>query len=491
MALSRSLQRALAHGGNATLVTVLVVVLVGVLYGVADRNRVRWDVSADATNALQDDTLKKLSLLDEEAELVEVIAFTYQEGKNDSYFKNRAMQDLLLELDYQSTSVETTWVDFDRERLTAENLGVREYGHLVVKRGDERVDVKARELFRSAGKGEDRRLEFLGEAALNRAAGQLLSKRRRTIYVLRGHGEKDPEDPGPDGLSSLKDLLDNENYELEVWDPYRDREAEGIPVVPTDAAALLVAAPTAPLTEGVDDAVHAFVAGGGALMVMIEPDTPLPLVLERMGVTVPEGIVADEKFIAPFVGRPVVQYGRHSIVDELSEQHMLTVLDRIAGIRLLDTPPEWLQADAVLKTSRDGWVDRGGKLRVGGGGIYEAEVDLAGPFTYAWALSLQPGGSSIVNEGKRVSRVLLVGDSDFATNGLLAEGPGNATFCVNSFRWLVWDDARISLIGNPTAVRRLALTEDDRQRILWMVLGLFPLLTFLAGAGVWASRRGR
>jgi len=491
MALSRNLRRSLAHGGNATLVTVLVIVLVGVLYGIVDRNRVRVDVSEGGTNELQDDTLKKLSGLDEEGERVEVTAFTFQEGKKDTYFKNRAMQDLLLELDYQSSAVETTWVDFDRERLTAENLGVREYGHMVIQRGDERVDVKARELFRNVGKGQDRRLEFLGEASFNRAASQLLSKRRRTIYVLRGHGERNPEEPGPDGLSELSDLLDNENYELAVWDPYRDREADGIPVVPVDASALVVAAPKAMLTQGVDDAIVAFVAGGGALMVLVDPGTPLPGLFDRLGATVPEGIVADEQFIAPFKGRPVVQYARHSTVDELREQHMLTVLDHIAGIRLPEEPPEWLRVQEVMKTSRDGWIDRGGKLLVGGGGVYEPDIDLAGPVTFAWALEVQPGGESIVNEGKRVSRILLVGDSDFATNDLLAEGPGNATFAVNAFRWVVWDDARISLIGSPTAVRRLALTESDRNRILWMVLGLFPMLTVLVGAGVWASRRGR
>ncbi|HJN76183.1 MAG TPA: DUF4350 domain-containing protein [Myxococcota bacterium] len=491
MALSRNVRRALAHGGNATLVTVLVVVLVGVLYGIADRNRVRIDVSESGANQLQKDTLKKLGGLDEEGELVQVTAFTFQDGKKDTYFKNRAMRDLLLELDYQSSAVETDWVDFDKERLTAENLGVREYGHMVIKRGDERVDVKARELFRNVGKGADRRLEFLGEASFNRAASQLLSKRRRTVYMLRGHGEKDPEEPGPDGLSELVDLLDNENYELEVWDPYRDRDAAGIPIVPVDASGLLVAAPKAPLTQGVDDALVAYVAGGGALMVLLDPGTPLPTVLERLDVTVPEGIVADVQFIAPFKGRPVVQYARHSTVDELRDEHMLTVLDHIAGVRLPDEPPEWMRAKEVLKTSRDGWIDRGGQLEVGGGGVYEPDIDLAGPVTFAWALELQPGGESIVNAGKRVSRVLVIGDSDFATNDLLAEGPGNATFAVNAFRWLVWDDARISLIGSPTSVRRLALTEEDNNRILWMVLGLFPMLTLLVGAGVWASRRGR
>ena len=491
MALSRNLRRSFAHGGNATLVTVLVIVMVGVLYGIADRNRVRIDVSEGGTNELQEDTLKKLSGLDEEAEIVTVTAFTFQDGKKDTYFKNRAMQDLLLELDYRSTSVSTEWVDFDRERLTAENLGVREYGHMVVQRGDERVDVKARELFRSSGKGDERRLQFLGEASFNRAASQLLSKRRRTVYMLRGHGERDPEEPGPYGFSELADLLDNENYELAVWDPYRDRDADGIPIVPVDASGLVVAAPKAPLTQGVDDAIVAFVAGGGALMMLVDPGTPLPTILERLQVTVPEGIVADKQFIAPFKGRPVVQYGRHSTVDELRDEHMLTVLDHIAAIRLPVEPPEWIRAKEVMKTSREGWIDRGGKLEVGGGGVYEPDIDLAGPVTFVWALEVQPGGESIVNTGKRVSRVLLVGDSDFATNDLLAEGPGNATFAVNAFRWLVWDDARISLIGSPSAVRRLALTDEDRNRILWMVLGLFPLLTLLIGAGVWASRRGR
>ena len=45
MALSRDVQRALAYGGNATVVTALVVLLVGALYGVADRNRVTADLS--------------------------------------------------------------------------------------------------------------------------------------------------------------------------------------------------------------------------------------------------------------------------------------------------------------------------------------------------------------------------------------------------------------------------------------------------------------
>ena len=490
MAMSRSFRRMLAHGGNATLVTVLVVVLVGVLYGIVERKRVRKDISAEGANTLQADTLKKLSLLDEDGVQVQVTGFTFQSGKEDSYFKNRAMQDLLTELDGYSASVDTHWVDFDRERLTAENLSVREYGHLVVQRGDERVDIKARELFRSSGKGDDKRLEFLGEAAFNRSVSQLLSDRRRTIYSVEGSGERDLREQGPEGYSDLVALLDNENYALESWNPRRDRDDPGaIPVVPADASALLVAAPEHPLDPAIDDAIVAYAANGGSVLILVEPGSTVPLLLERLQVVVPEGSVADKAYYAPFPDRPVVNYGRHSITSEMNE--LETHFPFAAPLRVPQDPPQWFQASEVLRTSRDGWIERGGPAAVGGVPIYQEAVDASGPVTWGYALSLQPGADSFVNEGKRVSRILVVGDADFTSNELLASGPGNATFAVNSFRWLVWDDARISLIGSPTAVRRLSLTTEDQDRILWMVLGMGPILVFLLGAGVWASRRGR
>ena len=109
----------------------------------------------------------------------------------------------------------------------------------------------------------------------------------------------------------------------------------------------------------------------------------------------------------------------------------------------------------------------------------------------AVAVQIQPDATGPVNPNRRVARVVVVGDSEFTTNQMLAEGPGNSTFAVNAFRWLLWDDARLSVIGKPTSVRRLALTAEDRDMLRWLVLGLMPLITIAVGAAVWASRRGR
>ncbi|MFN7146810.1 MAG: hypothetical protein ACK4YP_23755, partial [Myxococcota bacterium] len=184
MALNRNLQRRLAVGSNATFVTAIVVAAVVVSYLIVDRFRVRVDLSADQGSVLAADTRNKLGLLDTDGQPVTITAFSAQRGKKEAYFKDRQLQDLLEELDYNSALVETKFVDFDKERLTAEKLGVTDYGTVVVQRGERRVDLQDRDLFRRTGKGDDRKIEFLGEAALNRAFSQLMSDTRRVVYAL-------------------------------------------------------------------------------------------------------------------------------------------------------------------------------------------------------------------------------------------------------------------------------------------------------------------
>lgn len=490
MASTRNLQRALAHGGNATLVTVLVVVLVGVLYGVADRHRARFDFSAEGANQLAPDTLKRLELLDSEGVEVRITSFTAQEGKDETWFKNRTMRDFLQELDHASGVVRWKQVDFDRERLTAESMGVTEYGHLVLQRGDERVDIKDRELFRREGKGADRKVAFIGEAAVARGLSQLLSKQQLTVYALVGHGERDVTEVGPGGYADLAQLLLQENYKLEPLDLIRDREADEAPSVPTDAGALLIARPMTPLTPPEEDAVLAYVAGGGSVAVFLDPGTPVPDLLRRLAIDVPGGSVADKLLIFPYKDRPVPRYRQHDITRDLAEQELITMFAHVAPLRVRDPAPAWGRYANLVEGGRESWIDRGGLLD-GGAAVYEPDVDAPGPAVIAVAVEVSPAEDGLVRSGPRSARVVVTGDSDFAAGGVLLEGPGNPTLAVNVFRWLLRDDPRLSVVGRATRVRRLALTEEDQGRIRWMVLGLMPVLTLTVGAGVWASRRGR
>lgn len=490
MALNPALRRRLATGTNATLVTVLVVAAIALVWLITERYRVRVDLSASQASVLQEDTRARLRLFDAEGEPVTITAFTAQAGKKDAFFKNRELGDLLDELDHASATVRTRLVDFDRERLTAEALGVTEYGTVVVQRGERRVDLRDRDLFRRVGKGEDQRLEFLGEAALQRAFAQLLSDTRRVVYALVGHGELDPESREPGGLSELARALDQEHYQLKRLDLARDREARdasNAPRVPDDAAAVVVLRPQVGIPAFEEDLLLGWLATGGPLLFAVEPQGPVPSPVGRLGVAVGEGFVLDSLLLFPYPDRPVPRYRAHSITQDLSSALLVTVLSRPAPLQPSVPPVEGVRSSTLLETSREGWIERGGPL-VDGRARFDPGIDGAGPVSMALALEVGTE-SGLVRRG--TARVVVVGDADLFTNTLLSEGPGNTSFAVNVFRWLLRDDGRLSVVGRPTAVRRLALSDEDRAGIRWVALGLGPLLAVLVGAGVWASRRGR
>jgi hypothetical protein len=348
------------------------------------------------------------------------------------------------------------------------------------------VDLKDRDLFRHVGKGADRSLEFLGESTINRAFSQLMAKNTRTIYALVGHGELDPESREPDGLSDLAHALAQEHYSLKRLDLVRDAKGD-VPRVPDDAAAVLVARPKVPIPSLEQDLLLAYLDSGGPLLLAVEPKGIQPELLGRFGVVVPEGLVLDKLLVFPYPDRPVPRYKNHPITQALADELLVTVVSGVAPLQASVPPREGIRSSTLLETSRDGWIDRGGELK-NGSALYEPAIDQAGPAVMALALELTQD-SGLVRRGG--ARVVVLGDSDLLTNNLLSEGPGNLSFAVNTFRYLVGDDGRLSVSGRPANVRKMALTEEDLAQVRWVVVGLGPVLAILAGAAVWASRRGQ
>lgn len=488
--MKQSTRRFLAHGSNATLVTIMAIAVMVMVYVLADQTRVRWDFSAEQANTLSPDTLGKLALLDKEGVPVEITAFTSQSGKDESWFKDRSVRDLLAEIDRSSAVITWRQVDYDKERLTAEALGVSMYGQIVITRGADRVDIKERELFKRVGKVADNKWDFLGESALNRGLAQLLTPRRRVVYVLTGHGDLDPEERGPTGLSNLVAALDAERFEVETLDLLRTGDKGSAPDVPDDAALVFVARPKAPLTPQEEDVLLGWLGRGKPLMVALDAESPPPSLLGRLGVSLLDGVAMDEEVLFPYRDRPLARYKPHPITQDLREDSFATVLVGPLPVKAAEPPPQGMIYAPVLSTSRRGWIERGGALE-SGLAVYQPEIDGAGPADMALAVEVQ-ASSGLVRKGKPSARVLVVGDAEAFTNALLEEGPGNTAFAINAVQWLAGEDDRLGLIpGRTTSVRRLALTKDDAGRLRWVSLGVMPLVVALFGLATWMSRRGR
>lgn len=491
--MNHSSRRLLAYGSNATLVTVLVLGVLVALYWMASIYRVKMDFTEGASNTLQEEMIGKVELLDAEGIPVQITAFSAQRGKDDAYFKNRAIKDLLRALGEASNGT-VTWqfVDFDRERLTAEKLGVNDYGRVVIQRGEDRVDIRNRELFQRIGKGVDRHIAFVGEAAIGRALAQLLTPQRRVVYVLSGHGDLDPQERGPDGLSLLVEALDQERYDVETLDLLRSTREGELPTVPDDAAMVFLARPQTKLTPQEEDTLLAWVGRGGSVLVAVDVDSPVPSLLDRMGVAIPEGVALQSPLQVPYRDRPIPIQKNHPINTTLREDKLLVVLAHPAPVAMADPTPDGVQLMPVLSSTRDGWIDRGGDL-VGGAAVYEPEIDQLGPVDMVVALRLLPGGG-LVRETKSAARIVVAGDADMFTNALLGEAPGNTMFAVNTVHWLAGSDRRLGVVtgvGAAQKVRRLALTQQELGTLRFITLGFLPLLIGFMGLGMWWIRRGR
>ena len=473
-------RRRLLTGTNAVFVTVLVIAIVGILVDIAGRNRVRIDVSQDALATLMPETMAVLDTIDRQEHLVTITAFSSQRKGEESWYKDRTLRDLLRELEYESDNVQTRFVDFDQDRLTAERLGVTRYGTVVVEGRGDRIDLIDRDLFRRAGK--EKTWVFTGESIIARALTQVLADEPRAVYFLEGHGERRIETTGPRGVAGLVTLLENQGWTIESLDLLRDSEGKP-PQVPEDASAVVLPGLSAQLSPPEDQAIRDYLARGGRLGVFVDPGAQLPGFIEELGVRTNPGVVYDTVAVFPHEDRPVLRYGKHLITEELAEGNTTTMVAHAAPLELSSL--EGVRAEPLIRTSRRGWTERGTERPA----VYDANVDGPGPVEVAVALSVA-APHPMVNRG-RVSRVVVMGDSDVLSDELIGEGPGNATFAVNTMRWLVGEDERMSMVGRPNPVRRLALSTAQLRLIQWIVLALLPLLAVGAGGIVWWIRRGR
>ncbi len=294
-------------------------------------------------------------------------------------------------------------------------------------------------------------------------------------------------------MSELIGELDKERYDVETLDLIATTREGELPSIPDDAEVVFVARPVRDLTPQEEDALLGWVGRGGAVLIAGDVGTPEPELLKRLDLSYSDGVALHPEMQVPYRDRPIPVYGRHPVTTDLLEGKLVTVLSHPAAIRRPDTLPEGVKADALLKTTRGGWIDRGGEL-VGGGAVFEPDIDIKGPHDLAYAVTIRPG-TDLVRPGKPQSRVVVVGDADLFSNAIVGEAPGNAVFGVNLIHWLAGDDRRLGVtvgtVGRATRVRRLALTEEDLSVLRWVSIGLMPIVVFALGIATWLSRRGR
>ena len=109
--------------------------------------------------------------------------------------------------------------------------------------------------------------------------------------------------------------------------------------------------------------------------------------------------------------------------------------------------------------------------------------DLAGPVSLGVAVETPK------EEGKKPLRLVVLGDSDLATNQLVGGMPANAVLLANSLNWLAEREALLTIPPKKTENVRLNLTGDQLRTIYLMALLFLPGVAIALGTAVYLRRR--
>lgn len=316
------------------------------------------------------------------------------------------------------------------------------------------------------------------EQDITGALARLARGREATICFVTGHGEAAVTDDGPEGLSGAATLLEQNGYTVRPIDLLATAE------VPAECTGLVVANPTAPLGEA-ESVLAGWLDADGRLLVLGDPvsDVDLSPIVRSHQLALRRGIVLEGD---PAAARPddptspiVRSYSSsHPVVRRLAPTFFPGLQQVVVGE---SSPPEGLVVSRLAETSPISYLETEPLTSA-----FDPATDTAGPIAAAAASER----SRLERDDVRRSRVIVVGDVDFATNAVLQQA-ANSTFLVRSLDWLTLDDQLVVLSANLPRDRSIVLTTGRITYARFVSLALLPGLFLLAGAAVWVVRRGR
>jgi ABC-type uncharacterized transport system involved in gliding motility auxiliary subunit len=223
-------------------------------------------------------------------------------------------------------------------------------------------------------------------------------------------------------------------------------------------------------------------AGGGAVMVMIDPRarTNLDERVREWGADLGEDVVVDP--VLSLLREPTAPLaGGYAEGHVIAKSLGRTVFPMVRSVTVSASSG----LEPVVFTADSSWAERDLDTWIQTGRAMLGDTDLAGPVAVAVA-----GRPTMGTPGGSAGRLIVMGDSSFATNEFF-DTFSNRDLLMNTVSWLVGDDAQIAVRPNVARASSVELTEGQFQAIQYLSLFVLPEGIALAGVLMWWSRRRR
>lgn len=465
----------------------LIVVALGIaaaLNVLANRYDQRIDLTESRRFTLSDQTLRTLDGLQEP---VTVLAFFGTGTPEESDFRS-----IIEGYEQASDLLTVEFVDPNRNPLLAQQHEITTgWGTVILTAGD-----------------VDRRLEnTFDEEAMTNALIQLTSGVEHIVCFSIGHQELDLQDNyTPTGAGLLAERLEALNYRVETVELFREAG------VPDTCTVLIIADPQVEWLAEERAFLSAHVASGGHVLMMLEPGhTPqLAESFGQYGIAIGDDLIlesgpAAQSFNGDFsyvilspesfdfhpITQPLQAFTLHRIARSVGQGAP------IDGINVQElartTPSSWTKTDLENLTDlAPSDTDRMGPIPM----MAVAEVTDPSAITVP---SIQPPPGPDGEQAPAITpavtpaagaKVMVIGDIDFASNGLLTQG-NNLDLIMNTIAWMAGETDQISIRPNESADGAISLNLIQGL-LLWLIcLLIAPGLMLLGALNTWRMRRQR
>lgn len=447
--------RTTKHGMNMGTVILLVLVgLVTVNYLAVQKNKT-WDMTEEKLYSLSPQTEKVLQALKDPVKFV-------------IFFKGETARNALAEMreyarpfaDY-SSKVEVeffdTYVNNQKSQQYLNSLpdkdAPRNRGFMFIEHQGKRERV----------------MPPFGETEITSALIKATRKSTSKIYFTIGHGEREITNDGIDGISGLKDQLEQyaaQSATLKLMD---------LPAVPDDATAVVIAGPKSAFLASELEALKKYLEGGGRLLMLLDPGEKHDLspflrtygfefsntYVISVGVQIeglgPEAVAAVDFDPANEITKPLSGGNTYALMNLVSEVRKAPGATQDVQ-EILRSSPRSLSLSELSNSAKQG------EMR-----------------------SYVLGSVSKGKIGEKEHEIVVFGDSDFVANKFSRHST-NMNLFMNAVASLGGESDLISIQPKQPKATQLLLTSG-----VWLVLllaaVLIPLGLLISGSVIWFRRR--
>ncbi len=451
-------RRSTQYGTNSVVMILIVVGILGMINFLGKKHHKRVDLTSAKLYSLSDQSRKVVQGL---KGAVKILYFDRE--------PSQSLNDLMAEYKgVDSSKIDFKTIDPQKDPAQAKQHGITRFKETVVAYGS-----------------KSEKVETPQEESITNAILKVTREKNKVVYFLEGHKEGDINDnQEAKGFAVAKKAIESQNYEVKSINLGQN------PAIPDDCSVLVMAGPQVALLPTEVPLIDKFVDAGGKVMLLQDPDTTAGLdeLLKKWKIALENNVVVDSSGIGQLLGMgpaaPLVTgYESHSITKDLTRS--MTFFPLARSVKTVENAGSAFNSSILFKSSEASWGETNLKS---GSARYDEGADVKGPVSLGIVSTMTVAGDDKEKKRGKEARVVLVGDSDFASNAYFQQ-QRNGDLFLNAVSWLAEDEDLISVRPRNQENRSIQLTRASSSVLFWVTLVLLPGSALVSGILVWLRRR--